>query len=276
LSVEPGHADVRTEEVDGVTEHLRYDLLATGDQGVIVLLHSLALDATIWTDFARQLPSGATVIAPDLPGHGRDPRGDPASVESMADGVAALLRSLELSDVTLIGMSLGGSVAQAVAIGHPGLVGRLGLIDTTAWYGPDAPAAWAARSRQAAEQGLASLAGFQLTRWFTEPFNVATPELGRRLLEIFQNNDIDDYVASCTALGAMDLRARLGEITVPTAIAVGEYDAATPPAMAEALAEAIDDSTLTVIASCKHLSALEKPREVVAALAAILDRSPRA
>lgn len=253
-----------------MTEQLRHDVLATGDEGVVVLLHSLALDATIWTDFARLLPPGRTVIAPDLPGHGRDRKGTPASVESMADDVAALLRSLELSDVTLIGMSLGGSVAQAVAIGHPALVGRLGLIDTTAWYGSGAPEAWAGRSRQAVEQGLASLAGFQLSRWFTEPFNVAKPELGRRLLEIFQGNDLDDYVASCTALGAMDLRSRLGEITVPTAIAVGEFDGATPPAMAEALAAAINGSTLTVIASCKHLSALEKPTEVVAALAPIL------
>lgn len=249
---------------------LRYDELASGDAGTIVLLHSLALDATIWRAFGPQAASGRTVLAPDLPGHGRTPSGDPSSVESMADGVAELLGELGLRDVTLIGMSLGGSVAQAVTIRQPELVGRLGLIDTTAWYGPDAPAAWGARAEQARTRGLASLAGFQLERWFTDEFRTASPELGAQLLEIFQRNELDNYVKSCTALGAMDLRAHLGDIAVPTAVAVGEFDAATPPAHAEALAAAIPDAELTVIANCKHLSALERPGDVIAALKRIL------
>lgn len=253
-----------------MTETLRYDRLSGGGDGTIVLLHSLAMDATIWTGFAARLGSGATVYAPDLPGHGRDPRGNPETVESMADGVAELLGELGLTGVTLIGMSLGGSVAQAVTIRHPGLVARLGLIDTTAWYGADAPEAWAARARQAQEKGLASLAGFQLERWFTDEFRESAPELCATLLEIFQRNDRDAYVKSCTALGAMDLRARLHEISVPTAIVVGELDTATPPAHAEALAAAIDGSVLTVIPRCKHLSALERPADVIAALKPIL------
>lgn len=248
---------------------LRYDRLGEGD-GAIVLLHSLAMDATIWTGFAARLDAGASVYAPDLPGHGREPRGNPESVESMADGVAELLRALGLTGVTLIGMSLGGSVAQAVTIRHPELVARLGLIDTTAWYGDGAAAAWAGRARQAREKGLASLAGFQLERWFTDEFRASAPELCAQLLELFARNDLDAYAASCTALGALDLRARLAEIAVPTAVVVGDLDTATPPAHAEALAAAIDGATLTVIPGCKHLSAVERPGDVVAALKPIL------
>ena len=250
-------------------EQLRFDRLADGAAGTVVLLHSLALDASIWSDFATRLRPGVAVIAPDLPGHGSSPRGNPQSVESMADDVAGLLRSLGLSEVTLIGMSLGGSVAQAVTIRHPELVGRLGLIDTTAWYGPAAPQAWSERAQQAASQGLASLAGFQLERWFTDAFRAQHPELGQQLLEIFRRNEIGSYVASCRALGAMDLRAHLGEIAVPTAIVVGELDQATPPVHAQALAAAIPGSTMTVIAGCKHLSALERPADIITALAAI-------
>ena len=249
---------------------LRYDELASGGNGTVVLLHSLALDATIWPAFAARLGADRTILAPDLPGHGRAPQGDPSTVESMADAVAELIRGLGVSDVTLIGMSLGGSVAQAVTIRHPELIGGLGLIDTTAWYGPDAPASWAARADQARRQGLASLAGFQLERWFTDEFRQRSPELGEELLQIFQRNDLDNYVKSCTALGAMDLRADLGRIAVPTAIAVGELDGATPPAHAEALAAAIAGAELTVIPQCKHLSALERPEEVLAALGSLL------
>ena len=255
-----------------MTETLRYDVLRQGAAGArtTVLLHSLALDATVWTGFAARLGGKTTVLAPDLPGHGRSPRGNPASVESMADATADLLRTLGLSDVTLIGMSLGGSVAQAVTIRHPELVGRLGLIDTTAWYGEGAADAWAGRARQAQERGLASLAGFQLERWFTDEFRESATELCARLLQVFQRNELDNYVKSCTALGAMDQRRHLGQISVPTAVVVGELDQATPPAHSEALAAAIEGSALTVIPGCKHLSALERPADVAAALGPVL------
>ncbi|GAA5190440.1 alpha/beta fold hydrolase [Rugosimonospora acidiphila] len=254
-----------------MTGQLRYDLVGQGGDRTVVLLHSLAMDGTIWRDFAPLLGPGVTVLAPDLPGHGPAPYGDPSSVESMADGVAELLRTLGMRDVTLIGMSLGGSVAQALTIRHGDLVGRLGLVDTTAWYGEDAPAAWAARAGQARERGLSSLAGFQLERWFTDGFRGSHGELCERLLEIFRRNDLDNYVASCTALGAMDLRERLERIAVPTAVVVGELDQATPPPHAQALAKAISGADLTVIPGCKHLSCLERPDEVVAALRPILD-----
>jgi 3-oxoadipate enol-lactonase len=248
---------------------LRYEEFASGSGETVVLLHSLALDGSIWADFARRLPSGARVIAPDLPGHGRTPAGDPESIESMAAGVAELLHSLDLHDVTLIGMSLGGSVAQALTLDHPELVGRLGLVDTTAWYGPDAPAAWAARAEQAREKGLASLAAFQLERWFTDGFRIANPRLGAELLDIFVRNRIENYVKSCNAFGRMDLRARLGKIDAPTAVVVGELDGATPPAHADVLAHEIPGASLTVVPGCKHLSALERPDDVLAGLAAI-------
>ncbi len=249
---------------------LRYEQFTTGESGSVVLLHSLAMDASIWREFAGLLPAAATVLAPDLPGHGAAPQGDPSSVESMADGVADWMTSIGTGPVTLIGMSLGGSVAQALTIRHPDLVGRLGLVDTTAWYGPGAPAAWAERASQAREKGLDSLAGFQLDRWFTDEFRQRRPEQGEALLDIFRRNRLEDYVASCTALGAMDLRDGLGKIAVPTAVVVGELDGATPPSHARALADAISGAQLTVLPACKHLSAVERPADVIAALAPIL------
>ena len=252
--------------------NLRYEQFASGDSGVIVLLHSLAMDASIWREFAGLLPADTTVLAPDLPGHGVQPDGDPSSVESMADGVAEWMTSIGSGPVTLIGMSLGGSVAQALTIRHPDLVGRLGLVDTTAWYGPGASAAWASRATQAREKGLDSLAGFQLDRWFTDEFRQQRPEQGEALLKIFRRNRLENYVASCTALGAMDLRDGLGKIAIPTAVVVGELDSATPPSHARELAGAISGAQLTVLPACKHLSAVERPASVIAALSPILDQ----
>jgi 3-oxoadipate enol-lactonase len=188
----------------------------------------------------------------------------------MADEVAALLECLGLTGVALVGMSLGGSVAQAVTLRHPGLVGALGLVDTTAWYGPGAADAWAGRAQQARTRGLASLAAFQLERWFTGAYRAAQPGRCRELLALFRRNDIDLYAASCAALGAMDLRAGLPGIAVPTSVVVGALDGATPPAHAEALARAVEGASLTVVPECKHLSAVERPGDVVEALRPVL------
>lgn len=248
---------------------LAHDIRFPGLTPTVVLLHSLALDRSIWDGFVPLLPAAA-VVTVDLPGHGAIPAGDPSSVEAMADGVADLLKDLGRGPVVLVGMSLGGSVAQAVAIHHPELVSALGLVDTTAWYGPEAPSAWAARAEQARTKGLESLAEFQLERWFTDGFRAAHPEQGERLLAIFRSNRIDDYVSACHAFGMMDLRAGLSGIRVPTAIVVGELDGATPPAHARALHAAIAGSVLTEIPDCKHLSALERPHDVRVALDPIL------
>jgi 3-oxoadipate enol-lactonase len=249
---------------------LAHDVHNPAGTPTIALLHSLALDRSIWDDVVSLLPATAAVVTLDLPGHGVSPAGDPASVESMADAVAGLLRHLDRGPVVLVGMSLGGSVAQALAIRHPHAVSALGLIDTTAWYGEEAPASWATRADRAMRQGLASLAAFQLDLWFTEEFRADRPGVGEHLLAIFRRNRVDHYASACRALGAMDLRPGLARISAPTAIVVGDLDGATPPAHAQALRRAISGSVLTVIPRCGHLSALERPREVVAGLEPIL------
>ena len=81
------------------------------------------------------------------------------------------------------------------------------------------------------------------------------------------------YAQTCRMLGACDLRAGLPTIKVPTAIVVGEEDYATPPAMAEAMHEAIAGSTLTVLRGARHLTPLERPAEIAAALDGLCARS---
>lgn len=261
---------IRADRRETVSTALARDVHNPSGTPTIVLLHSLALDRSIWDDVVPLLPATAAVVTPDLPGHGTAPAGDPTSVESMADEVAGLLRDLDRGPVVLVGMSLGGSVAQAVAIRHAQSVSALGLVDTTAWYGEEAPAMWAARADRAMRHGLGSLAESQLGLWFTEDFRADRPEVCERLLDIFRRTGVDDYVRSCRALGAMDLRADLPRISVPTAIVVGELDGGTPPAHARALQHAIGGSVLTVIPRCGHLSAIERPHEVLAGLEPVL------
>ncbi len=246
---------------------LDYTRHTGGGDGTVVLLHSLAMDRTVWDGLVPRLTGRGDVIAVDLPNHGRSPTLAETSIESMADAVAELLRAEEPHGAVVVGMSLGGCVAQSVAVRHPELVTGLGLLDTTCWYGETAAEDWEARAQRAATDGFESLASFQLERWFSPGFVETHPEIGERLLGVFRANDVEAYGAVCRAMGAMDLRDAVASIDVPTCILVGEHDPATPPSHAEDLRRRIAGAGLHVLPGCSHLSAVEDPAQVARVLA---------
>jgi 3-oxoadipate enol-lactonase len=182
---------------DGVT--LRYTLRGDPkrDAPRVVLIHSLALSRYVWEAVAERLAAQATVLTYDARGHGESdkPKG-PYSVQLFADDLAALLDSVGWGDAHVAGCSMGGSAALAFATGYPGRVRTLCLVDTTAWYGPDAEKAWDERAERARAEGLASLIGFQQTRWFGDAFRAEHPEVVERTSQIFVASDVDAYATS--------------------------------------------------------------------------------
>ncbi|MBT8208683.1 MAG: alpha/beta hydrolase [Acidimicrobiia bacterium] len=239
-----------------------------------ILLHSLALDGRVWQRVVPELAGQSQVVTVDLRGHGKSPKSTGYTVEQMADDVADTARELDIRNAVVVGLSMGGCVAQAVAVRHRDLVSGLVLADTTAWYGPDAPETWAGRADKARTDGLRSLADFQLDRWFGQEFCTENADLCADLLECFAANDIDSYASACDALGAFDMREEIRSIGVPTEVIVGEHDPATSPTHARDLAERIAGSALTIIPGAKHLTALERPDVVAAAAMRARDNRP--
>jgi len=182
------------------------------------------------------------------------------------DDLAAVLDTLGWQSASVAGASMGGCVALAFAARHPARVRGLGLIDTTATYGP-APAVWEERATKALEGGMAALVDFQKTRWFSDAFREAEPTRVAAAIDVFLANDVVAYAESCRMLGQCDLRAALPNFAIPTQIVVGEEDYATPIAMAEAMASAIPDAELTILKAVRHFTPLEVPEKVAAVLA---------
>ena len=240
----------------------------------IALIHSLAMDHTFWKPVAERLARGARVLTHDCRGHGASdkPKGV-MTVETHADDLAALMDVVGWRDAVVAGASMGGCIALAFAIRHPRRVAALGLIDTTAWYGADAPKNWEQRASAALTSGLSALTDFQVTRWFSDKFRADHQQIVKESVDVFVRNDVDAYAATCRMLGACDLRAGLPGIKAPTAILVGEEDYATPPAMAEALHKGIASSTLKVLSGARHLTPLERPDEIAAALDELAGRA---
>lgn len=231
----------------------------------LLLLHSLAMDGSVWDGPLELLRDRYDVISCDLPGHGRSAPATELSIESMADAVAELLAGLGVSRTLVAGMSMGGCVAQQLAVRHRELVAGLLLADTTAWYGPDAPQRWQERALRARTEGFESLVDFQLTRWFSAEFRAGHQPLVQRLLATFQANDLDSYTSACHAMGSYDGRAELSALAVPALVLVGEHDTATPISDARDLGQRLG-CEVRVIPSAGHMSPLERPELFAAAV----------
>jgi 3-oxoadipate enol-lactonase len=226
----------------------------------IVCLHPLASAGVFWDPIATALAADATVLAPDARGHGASAwDGSGFTIEDMADDTADLIQRAVGEPVGVVGMSMGGCIAMALAIRHPDLVDRLVLADTTSSYGPDRVEKWAQRSRNARTKRRIDQVDFQLERWFSDSFRAEHRDGAQRIVDIFLATNSEAHAAACTALGAFDCTAELRKITVPTLIVVGELDQATPPSMADTIHRGIAGSTLHVIEGAKHMSLIEDP-----------------
>jgi 3-oxoadipate enol-lactonase len=264
------HARMR----DGTT--LRYSITGQDGGPRIALIHSLAMDQAFWLPVVARLKDTAQLLTYDCRGHGAsDKPAGPYSIDLFANDLSDLLDAAGWPRSIVAGASMGGSVALGFAAKYSSRLAGLGLFDTTAWYGPNAPSSWEERAAKANTEGLAGLVGFQKTRWFGDAFREANPGIVDASVATFLANDVGAYAATCRMLGNFDLRTSLEKIAIPTAIAVGEEDYATPPAMATDLYTAIKHSTLTIIKSGRHLTPLEKPDEIAAELARLVERTTR-
>lgn len=250
---------------------------AGADAPRVALVHSLALDRSIWDDVVKALANDTQVLTLDCRGHGLS--GQPVmsyTPQLFARDLADLMDHVQWRTAVVGGCSMGGMVAQAFAIRYPQRTSGLVLVDTTCWYGEDAPKVWRERGAAGKEKGLAALVEFQTGRWFGDAFRAREKTTIDRLAKVFLANNVDCYVKTCEMLGDGDLRAGLAGIKVPTAIAVGEDDQATPVAMAEALHKAIAGSTLAVLPGGRHITPAEKPQDIAACIREVIGRGKAA
>jgi 3-oxoadipate enol-lactonase len=254
---------------------IAYTLRAARNPGLprIVLIHSLAMDASIWDGVVSRLAVHADILTYDCRGHGHSGKCDQGfTMARFARDLMELLDHVGWQSAVAAGCSMGGCVAQALAGLYHSRVNALGLIDTTAWYDEDAAAFWRDRANAVRSKGLVGLVEFQLPRWFSDEFRKAHPELVKTATEVFLRNDLDCYAASCIMLGEADLRDYLKKLSVPAAVIVGEQDNATPVADAQYLHGAIPNSTLTIIPGARHLTPIECPEEIAIQLIGLLGR----
>jgi len=244
--------------VETTATRLAYRRWGSGEP--LILLHPLALSGELWEPLAETLSDEFDVLAVDLRRHGGSEwDGKPFTIEDLARDLADALDSLGLDKISLLGLSMGGSVAVTFAGLFPGRVRSLVLADTTAWYGEDAVKAWTERAEKARDVPRLKQVPFQLDRWFSPEFRENHAAEADRVVQIFLHTDSEAHGAASVAMGELDSRALLPAVRASTLVLVGEHDYATPPSMAEALAAGITGATLEVLPGLRHMSLIERP-----------------
>jgi 3-oxoadipate enol-lactonase len=225
----------------------------------VVLLHGLGTDRRVWLYQVPAFCGRVPVILLDLRGHGRSsaPAGE-WTIADMASDVVRLLRHLGAERAHLVGLSMGGMVAQQLALDYPYATASLVLADTVCGI----PAAGAEAAREALRfiegQPMAEVAKARITTAFTDAVD---PIMRGHLIETVALNDKAAYERAARAAFGFSVCGRLGEIAAPALVLVGEGDRTFPLAWMEEPAARIRGARLVRIAGAGHISNMERPQE---------------
>ena len=252
-----------------------YELIGTGDP--LLLVPGLGATCALWECVAAELSNSFSLILPDNRGMGRSTsKRAPQTMADFAVDLVELLDHLQLKRVHVMGLSLGGIVAQQLAVDHPGRIDRLVLVSCTHRFGPYL-------------REIAMLLA-QALRHFP-------PELFRRTVEILGSSpqyfdqhaaEIDQKIAQTVETGfsrsaiAKQLRCLARSdgthdqdyrITAPTLVVAGDQDALIPACYARQMANLIPDSEFVLLPECGHNVFVEKPDVIVPLVTEFLMRS---
>lgn len=250
--------------INGVLLH--YRLAGPAAAPVLALANSLGTDARIWDGVIEALSSRYRILSYDKRGHGLSdtPPGDYALDDHVND-LLGLLDHLGIGRLALAGVSVGGLIAQGLALRAPQRLAALVLCDTAPKVG-DA-AGWNIRIDTVRHQGLGAIADLVMDRWFSPAFQQQRRDELAGWRNLFLRSDPAGYAATCATLRDADLTAQIGAITTPTLVVAGEADRSTPVDLVRACAKAIPGARFEILPGVGHIPSIEQP----AALAALIE-----
>ncbi len=224
----------------------------------VLLLHPVGLDLIWWEPQVEALRSEFQVVRMDFRGHGKSVIAmPPYTLADFAADAHALLQDFRIGPAHVMGLSLGGMVAQVLALDYPEDVRSLVLSNTLCTLPAEVRQAMRARGEAAEKGGMAAVTQSTIERWFTPGF-LDSPLVARCRQHLLVQ-DIGAWAATWRALADLDTLPRLGEIHVPTLVATGEADVSTPVAAAQVIANAIPGAILKIIPGAPHMAPYEKP-----------------
>lgn len=248
-----------------------------GSGPLLTLVIGFGQDSSAWQFVVRELEHDFELVLVDNRGAGRSPNLEESfGLEDLADDVIGVLDELEVSRTAIAGQSMGGAIAQLVALKRPELISELILVNSFARL-PTAPrfafeGVYGLLTHDTAlDDVIANLAPWIYSGEFLE-----VPGRTAELVEAAAANPypqpVHSYRAQLDAINAFDSSPHLTDIAHPTLVIGGIEDLVAPPTTTNVLADGIPDATLTFL-NTGHASHIEAPGQVADTIREFLQRS---
>lgn len=244
-----------------------------GDGPPVVMLHGLGWDSSLWYPTLAQLAPRYRAIAADTRGHGESDKPEgPYSIDGFAADWAALLDRMNVTRATVIGLSQGGMIAQALAVRRPDLVSSLVLVATACKSSPAAREHMEQRIAALADIGPEAAARVAAEGIFSPAWRAANPAALQRFLHWRCMAASAPLTAAMRAVYGFDLSAELPSLRIPTLVVSGSADTLIKPGTTAEIAALIPGAVLRSIEGAGHIIPVEAPDAFAATLHDFLRR----
>ena len=254
---------------DGTQIYTRVDGNEDAEAPTLVFANSLGSSLELWDPVLPLLPEGLRIVRFDNRGHGRSEVPDgPYSMGAMISDAEAVCNAFEVKDCVFVGMSVGGLIAQGLAVKRLDLVRGLVLSNTAAKIGN--AKMWQDRIDLVRGKGMTLAADEILPRWFSRDF-LMTPEL-TRWREMLKSVPVEGYCGVCSAIAGTDFYTPTSGLRLPTLGIAGSEDRSTPPDLVRETVDLIPGSEFMLIRKAGHLPCVDQTTEFATTLNGFLQR----
>jgi 3-oxoadipate enol-lactonase len=227
----------------------------------VTFVTGIANDLSMWDGQVAALERDFRILRYDLRGHGgsESTPGD-YTIQLLVDDLRHLLDERGVQKTALVGLGLGGAIAQAFAIAHPQRLWALMPACCRARMVPDFAAMWHKLRDTVRQNGLESIVEPTVQRWFSEDFKRAHPEVLENIRRMIRRTTQAGYLGVTAAFLGLDLEDQLGRITVPTLYVSGAEDKlGGPPPLMEGLAAKVAGARHVSVRNAAHIANIQNP-----------------
>ena len=233
----------------------------------LVLVHALGTSLQVWDDLIPLLPPTLRILRFDLRGQGAsDVPPAPYAMGALIRDTERLMDHFALKDAVIVGLSIGGLVAQGLAVKRLDLIRAMVLSNTAAKIGR--PEQWAERTGLVRTGGMAAIHDATMERWLGRKWrdNPALPLLSAQFLA----TSPEGWMGCAAAISGTDFYETTATLTLPTLAIAGANDGSTPPDLLRETAELVRGHRFALIRGAGHIPMAEKPAEYAAVLTQFL------
>ncbi len=236
---------------------LNYERAGEGTD--LVLIHGLGGDLHVWDADAPALARFHRVLRLDLRGCGAsDTPPGPYSPTLFARDLEGVLSACAITEAHILGISLGGVIAQRFALDYPSRLRSLVLVSTSSEVGAAATTAWQRVADRVERHGLDARTA-DASRAFAAAFVARHPDVVAEVSRRTAASDPHGYAAAARAASDYHWTAELARVTVPTLILQGLEDQLTPPGGSVRMSRALPHARLLMIEGAGHNVPIEQP-----------------